>query len=180
MKFPIVKLILFIFVCKFANGKFVGPTRYEKSLVIVFDTTYSMHDELEQVKSAARKIAEKYASSPNYAIYNYIFVPFNDPYVPGGEIVTTNSSLFIKTLDNVEINGGGDCPEMALTGLEVALKLTLPRSNIYIFTDATAKDYDLGDIIVKKIEQKQPRVSKFLYISRSIKVSKLFSHKYFS
>lgn len=49
------------------------------SLVIVFDTTASMSDDLVELRTGAAYIVRNVMNKTNSPIYNYIFVPFNDP-----------------------------------------------------------------------------------------------------
>lgn len=49
------------------------------SLVFVFDSTGSMHDELNQVKVGATQILAALRDHPDIPIYNYVLVPFSDP-----------------------------------------------------------------------------------------------------
>lgn len=58
-----------------------------------------------------------------------------------------------------KLHGGGDCPEMALTGLRIALSLALPNSLAYVFSDATAKDYKYYDDVLDLIQKKQITVN---------------------
>ena len=46
----------------------------------------------------------------------------------------------IDAVNKLKASGGGDCPELAMTGLYQALLHSLPESTIYCFTDADAKD----------------------------------------
>jgi len=56
-----------------------GPKLGQSSLVIVFDATGSMVDDLEQLRQGAKMIIEKITKRDDNPIYNYIFVPFRDP-----------------------------------------------------------------------------------------------------
>jgi hypothetical protein len=60
------------------------PTSYrpkpgQRSLVIVFDGTGSMLDDLEQLRHGAELIIAEITKKKDNPIYNYIFVPFRDP-----------------------------------------------------------------------------------------------------
>lgn len=57
------------------------------------------------------------------------------------------------------MGGGGDCPEMALSGLKIGLKLALPNSFAYVFSDASSKDYGFYDEVVALIQKKQVTVN---------------------
>lgn len=77
----------------------------------------------------------------------------------GPATVTTNADIFKAQLDAVEVRGGADCPEPALTALLQALKLVRPNSYVYIFTDASAKDYFLLPDVLALVQRKQTQVS---------------------
>jgi hypothetical protein len=55
------------------------PQPGQRSLVIVFDGTGSMLDDLEQLRHGAELIIEEITKKKDNPIYNYIFVPFRDP-----------------------------------------------------------------------------------------------------
>ncbi|VDM48587.1 unnamed protein product [Toxocara canis] len=130
------------------------------SLTFVFDTTGSMNDDLIQVQDGARKILDTVLRQREKLIYNYVYVPFHDPRV-GPVFATTDSNAFQRHLNSVHVVGGGDCPEMTLSGIQLALETALPSSFIYVFTDARSKDYHLEDQILNLIQEKQSSVGYF-------------------
>lgn len=50
-----------------------------RSLVIVFDTTWSMDDDLQELRQGAAYIVKEMMRRETKPIHNYVFVPFNDP-----------------------------------------------------------------------------------------------------
>lgn len=72
---------------------------------------------------------------------------------------TKDSEKLLAKLNATEIYGGGDLPEMALAGLNQALKNALPNSLAYVFTDALAKDHYLYNTTIGEIQKKQVKVS---------------------
>uniref|UniRef100_A0A1B0CTG9 Putative neural cell adhesion molecule l1 n=1 Tax=Lutzomyia longipalpis TaxID=7200 RepID=A0A1B0CTG9_LUTLO len=104
------------------------PRPGQASLVIVFDTTSSMGDDLEELHV-------------------------------GPELETTNPQELLTELDRVTVYGGGDCPEMCITGIKFALEKCLPNSFVYVFTDADAKDAYLMPDAMSLLQEKRTSIT---------------------
>ncbi|XP_058450901.1 hemicentin-1-like [Malaya genurostris] len=135
-----------------------APAEGQRSLVIVFDATGSMLDDLKQLRDGAKLIIDEITHLKSNPIYNYVFVPFRDPQV-GPRLVTRNKDELLQALENLQIYGGGDCPEAALAAISEAAAAALPNSFVYVFTDATAKDFKLNDKVLRLVQQKQLSIS---------------------
>ncbi|CRK98213.1 CLUMA_CG011576, isoform A [Clunio marinus] len=134
------------------------PRSDQKSLVIVFDATGSMHDDLEQLRAGAKQIVTELSARDDNPIFNYILVVYRDPTVEPA-FQTKNPDDLLAKLKQIQTIGGGDCAEYALTGLKVALQLALPNSLAYVFSDATAKDLAYYEEVLGLIQKKQATVN---------------------
>lgn len=111
----------------------VGPT-----LAMAIDTTGSMGPIIDGVKAQAISIVDSRlgtADEPG----TYVLSPFNDPNV-GPVIVTTDADTFKNAISALSASGGGDCPELAFTGMEQAIASSDDGAELFVFTDASAKD----------------------------------------
>lgn len=61
-------------------------------------------------------------------------------------------------LDRIVPAGGGDTPEMAISGLRQALKDALFNSIAFLISDADAKDYNLENEVAGMLRNKQAKV----------------------
>lgn len=127
------------------------------TLAFVFDTTGSMSGDMQQVIVGAGEILNTLLEKFDRPIHNYVFVPFHDPGV-GPVTATTDPVRFQESLKESQVFGGGDCPEMAIRAIRMALDVSLPHSYVYVFTDARAKDYYLLDDVLQIIQKKQSQV----------------------
>uniref|UniRef100_A0A673W4J0 von Willebrand factor A domain-containing protein 7-like n=1 Tax=Salmo trutta TaxID=8032 RepID=A0A673W4J0_SALTR len=139
--------------------RFMGVAR-SSVVVFVIDTTGSMSDDILEAKRVVYEIIDSKKGTQDEPS-QYILVPFNDPEF-GPLIKTTNPDVMKAEIANLTANGGGDLPEMCLSGLQLALTGAPASSNIYVFTDAIAKDIELKETIVALIRSTKSTVSFFM------------------
>uniref|UniRef100_A0A665WKR4 VWFA domain-containing protein n=1 Tax=Echeneis naucrates TaxID=173247 RepID=A0A665WKR4_ECHNA len=127
-----------------------------KPLCFVVDTTGSMGDDIAAVKKVTASIIDKRVGTVDEPSL-YILVPFGDPSF-GPLTKTTDPKYFKRAINSLKASGGGDFPELSLTGLQLALTSAPPNSEIFVFTDAPAKDTHLRGTVLALIERTQSEV----------------------
>ncbi|CAH0719140.1 unnamed protein product, partial [Brenthis ino] len=117
-----------------------------------------MYDEIAQVKEKTNKLFDAVLNSNATKIDDFILVTFNDP---GTQLrtITRDRSEFKRALAAINVDGGDDCPEYAMTGIELALEKSKPNSFFYVYTDAAAKDYALFDRVKSLSLKKSTKVT---------------------
>uniref|UniRef100_A0AAQ6A6K1 VWFA domain-containing protein n=1 Tax=Amphiprion ocellaris TaxID=80972 RepID=A0AAQ6A6K1_AMPOC len=119
-------------------------------LCFVIDTTGSMSVDIAEAKRVVSEIIDSKRGTEQEPSA-YILVPFNDPGF-GPLLVTTNADVFNNRISKLYASGGGDRPELCLSGLQLALTAAPSASDIFVFTDAPAKDAHLKSTIMALIE----------------------------
>ncbi len=127
------------------------PVSGQADIVFVVDTTGSMSDEINNVKTNitafTNQLNEDYNVKVNYALIDYKDLEEDGP---GTTVVVQNGSsnwysdvdTFIARLNSLSIDGGGDAPECAVDALETARNLDYrPNASKFIIlvTDAGYK-----------------------------------------
>ncbi|CAG9571838.1 unnamed protein product [Danaus chrysippus] len=110
------------------------------SLTFVIDDTGSMSDDIDQVKARTNEVFDAVLNSNASKIDEFLLVTFNDPDAKVYK-ATRDRKEFKKALYGITVDGGGDCPEYSMKGIQLALEHSKPNSLFYVFTDAAAKDY---------------------------------------
>ncbi|XP_046563428.1 von Willebrand factor A domain-containing protein 7-like isoform X2 [Haliotis rubra] len=113
------------------------------SLAFIIDYSGSMSNDIAGVKSVSRGIISSKVGTLEEPA-NFIFSLFNDPLSLNMIYTTSDGDDALRYLDEIRVSGGGDCPEYAMTGLVNALAVCNYNSELYHFTDASAKDANLG------------------------------------
>lgn len=116
------------------------------SIGFVVDTTGSMGRYYGGVKSSVFALGMDAVADPFNAPDRQILQTFNDPAVPAPQIYDNLASL-LGGLDALRPSGGGDCPEMAMTGVMSAVGVSRGGSSLFVYTDASAKDSYLGGAV---------------------------------
>ncbi|OWF51464.1 von Willebrand factor A domain-containing protein 7 [Mizuhopecten yessoensis] len=145
------------------NGilKAIGNDKFEEllqlrpgnSLVFVIDISGSMGSVVQAVKTKTQEIINL-TKGTGLQPYNYILVTFSDPESATTVQESTNPSDIVNWVNAIQVSGGGDCPEYVMSGLKAAVVKAKPSSNVYVFTDATAKDPEKQQYILSIVSEK--------------------------
>ncbi|XP_052744751.1 hemicentin-1 [Bicyclus anynana] len=136
--------VLIVFLVLLSN---VSGEETKVSLTFVIDNTYSMNEDIEEVKRRTDDVFNAVLNSNISLIDEFIIVTFNDPKTGWNvesatlRVKTNRRDLFKEALHKIKVFGGDDCPEMSMTGIELGLNTSKPHSYLYVFTDADALDY---------------------------------------
>src|SRR6266404_5575049 len=138
----------------------VGPT-----LAIAMDTTGSMGSIIDGVKQQAIQIVNSRLGT-NEEPSKYVLAPFNDPGV-GPITVTDDPDQFKPAISSLFASGGGDCPELSMTGMLQALGASDKGGDLFMFTDASSKDSSLAGAVSSLATSKDIEVFPILFGSCS-------------
>ncbi|XP_072535234.1 von Willebrand factor A domain-containing protein 7-like [Salminus brasiliensis] len=137
--------------------RLMGISSSSSVLCIVIDTSVSMADEIAEIKRVTSFIIDSRRGTADEPSI-YILVPFNDPGF-GPVTKTTNRDDFKSQINALSAAGGGDNPEMSLSGLWLALAGAPAASEIFLFTDAEPKDVEMKSTVLALIESTKSTVN---------------------
>ncbi|KAG8558068.1 hypothetical protein GDO81_016845 [Engystomops pustulosus] len=123
-----------------SSGAVCSSQTASSSLTYLVDTTGSMVNYLSQLKLVNSWILDRVTAKFPCGARQYTLVEYNDPSV-GPVRYTQSKQDFGNYFNTLSASGGGDCPELTMKGLEMALINSPPKSYILVFTDASALDY---------------------------------------
>ncbi|XP_069839864.1 uromodulin-like [Dendropsophus ebraccatus] len=99
-----------------------------------------MSDDFIELKTVNSWLLDRVTARFPCGVRQYTMVEFNDPAY-GPVRITKSKQQFADFFNSLGASGGGDCPELAMHGLQLALESSPPNSFILVLTDASALDY---------------------------------------
>lgn len=136
---------------EFKNLLGIGPT-----LAFAIDTTGSMGPIIAGVRATSINIVNTRLGTDQEPS-KYVLTPFSDPST-GPTTVTDDSNVFKSALGSLGAGGGGDCPELAMGGAFGALSASDDGGELYLFTDASAKDAGLAGSVLSLATKKKTKL----------------------
>lgn len=136
----------------------IGPT-----LAFAIDTTGSMNSVIDSVRAETIKIVDDRVGTPNQPSL-FILAPFNDPGI-GPLTSTPDADLFKSSLNALTATGGGDCPELSMEGMLLALDALPTGGTLIMITDAAAKHPESANQVIAKAGEKKIKIYIFLFNS---------------
>ncbi|XP_048052723.1 von Willebrand factor A domain-containing protein 7-like isoform X2 [Megalobrama amblycephala] len=141
-------------------------------LAFVFDITGDLSSYISKAKRASFSIIDSRRGTSEEPS-EYILVPFNNQD-SGPLIRTGNADTFKRHINSLSTSVGGNFSDMALSGLLLTLTQAPPSSDIFVFTDSSAKDSELKSAVEGMIEITKSTVN-FLLTSFSSRSGKNIS-----
>ncbi|XP_026105403.1 von Willebrand factor A domain-containing protein 7-like [Carassius auratus] len=130
-------------------------------LAFVIDTTGSLSNYITEAKRVSFSIIDSRRGTSEEPS-EYILVKFNDQGF-GLVIRTGDADKFKEQINSLSVSDSLN-PGMCLSGLLLTLTRAPPSSNIFVFTDASAKDTELKSSVGAMIESTKSKVT-FLLIN---------------
>ena len=119
----------------------------------VIDDTGSMGSVISSVSSAVASIVSSVKGTPDEPD-KYLLERFGDPVV-GTSSVFSDSASFLAAVNSIYPYGGGDCPELSMSGAYIAVAAAENDSRLFLFTDASSKDAGLMSAVANLAARKR-------------------------
>lgn len=92
-----------------------------------------------------------------------LFTTLLFPFIEVGPVtVTSDANTVIDAVNNLTASGGGDCPELGMTGVYQALLHCPPETIIYYFSDADVKDEHREREVMSLAKEKKVKINLIL------------------
>ncbi|XP_073699142.1 von Willebrand factor A domain-containing protein 7-like [Garra rufa] len=125
-------------------------------LAFVFDVTGSVSNYIAEAKKVSLSIIDSRKGTSEEPS-EYILVPFNDQDF-GPLIRTGDADKFKEQINSLSTSHSLN-PGLCLSGLLLTLTRAPPSSDIFVFTDASAKDTELKSAVVAMMQSTQSKVT---------------------
>ncbi|XP_062595641.1 von Willebrand factor A domain-containing protein 7-like [Saccostrea cucullata] len=125
----------------------------DTSLTFVVDVTGSMAGDIASVIKALKTIVENSRTS-KFVPSKYVLVTFSDPESLTKGMETSDWLEMIRWIEAIRVDGGGDCPEFALSGMLKGIELSGRNSKIFLCTDASPKDGNKKEEVIDGLRAK--------------------------
>lgn len=112
------------------------------SVGFVIDDSGSMGRYINGVNGSVYTLGQEAIADPSNAPDRFVLQTFNDPTIGSPQVYSDYSALQ-SALYAIRPVGGGDCPELAMTGVMSAVTAAKDGSSLFVYTDASAKDSGL-------------------------------------
>uniref|UniRef100_A0A914PN80 VWFA domain-containing protein n=1 Tax=Panagrolaimus davidi TaxID=227884 RepID=A0A914PN80_9BILA len=144
-------------------GKLIGieisetSSKMVSSKAFVIDTTGSMINSIESIKTFVEKLVKKNSNET----LKYFLTPFNDPEF--GPVKTFNSpEQMTAAVKELEAKGGGTLSEKMYAALMETARKVPESTAIYVFTDSVSKNCRLLPSIMRIAAKKNLQINFFL------------------
>lgn len=157
-------ILLLIFFLSWSNSQSTITRSTEgQDLIIVFDTTTSMTDDINELRIHAIDVVNRFEKMKPNPISNYILVEFKDPTVFTPK-KTKDKNEFIAFLNGMKAKSENflNCAEECYAAIEVALNTARRKPYIFVFTDAYTNQVHKKDVIKQLISKTQAKIYFFM------------------
>ena len=132
-------------------------TNQQADVVIVLDSTHSMHEEISAMKTAIQQFIQQVNTIPELT---FALIEFKDDVRL--RAFTPDADKLLSIVGEIEVKGGGMCPEASAEALDIAVDYVKEKGQILLITDASP--YDNADLLAlsNKVEAKEVQLTSII------------------